>query len=358
MPFVIKEKLDDVVELISEGKNPTVSVRELLKWVLAERRGSFVVFMIKHHLKARNLITVPDFESAYLDSEVEFMIYDYNAVVADISTTIVSQSDTEEVIISATSDTTASTRYSSIEPAYKISRLEAANKPPTYIAPDATLEYAVTLMLANGFSQIPVMTSEREVKGIISWTSIGSRMALGKHDTVVREFMEPHQEMRPDGSIISAINIISQYDYVLIRQDDKRISGIITASDLNFQFKQISESFMLLSEIENYIRRLIEPKFTVEQLNLAKDPTDTDRIIESVSDLTFGEYVRLLENPERWNMLGLAISRKVFCEKIDQTRNIRNDVMHFDPDGIPDEDLKSLHEFSVFLQRLHSLNLL
>jgi CBS domain-containing protein len=34
------------------------------------------------------------------------------------------------------------------------------------IPPDSLVEEAVTLMLANDFSQLPVMTSERDVKGI------------------------------------------------------------------------------------------------------------------------------------------------------------------------------------------------
>ena len=35
-------------------------------------------------------------------------------------------------------------------------------------------------MLSNDFSQLPVMTGPRELKGIVSWKSIGSRLALDK----------------------------------------------------------------------------------------------------------------------------------------------------------------------------------
>jgi hypothetical protein len=40
---------------------------------------------------------------------------------------------------------------------------------------------------------------------------------------------------------------------------------------------------------------------------------------------------------------------------LDQVRDIRNDVMHFDPDGIPPDDLERLREFARFLQRLQSI---
>src|SRR5215470_9962753 len=63
----------------------------------------------------------------------------------------------------------------------------------------------------------------------------------------------------------------------------------------------------------------------------AGDPADPDRGIEDVSDLTFGEYIRLLENPKRWEKLTVKIDRKTFVEELKRVGRIRNDIMHFDP---------------------------
>jgi predicted transcriptional regulator len=357
MAIEIGDRLDEIVELIREGKKPSATVREILRWVVAERRGTYVVYLVRHELEERNLITEPDFESVYLDSEVEFVLSDYQPV----ESTVGESKSADDTLVEETAANDAvqniSIKYAHVEPAYKVSRLEASNRPPIYIAPDASISDAITIMLTNGFSQLPVMTSEREVKGVISWYSIGSKLALGKSGTAVRELMDDAQEIKYDDSIFLAIDVINQLDYVLVRGSDKKITGILTATDLNYQLKQVSESFMLLSEIENYIRKLIEPKFSKELLNLAKDPNDVERIIESVSDMTFGEYVRLLENQARWDMLGIKISRHIFCSKVDEARKIRNDVMHFDPDGIPADKLKSLRDFSAFLQKLHKFSL-
>jgi hypothetical protein len=38
-----------------------------------------------------------------------------------------------------------------------------------------------------------------------------------------------------------------------------------------------------------------------------------------------------------------------------KARGIRNDVMHFDPDPLPDSDLDALRHFAQFLQRLQTL---
>jgi CBS domain-containing protein len=216
---------------------------------------------------------------------------------------------------------------------------------------------AVTIMLANHFSQLPVMTSERDVKGVISWESIGTRMSLGKGSTLVKDLMDSPQEIRAELSIFQAIPIIAEHQYVLVRGAENRITGILTSSDLNVQFQQLAEPFLQLGEIENQIRQLIGDKLSLSELVEARDPNDQNRVVDSVDDLSFGEYIRLIENPARWAKLTLPIDRKTLCSKIEAVRVIRNDVMHFDPDGIPPEDLEQLRDFAKFLQRLQNVGI-
>ena len=42
-------------------------------------------------------------------------------------------------------------------------------------------------------------------------------------------------------------------------------------------------------------------------------------------------------------------------KRLEKIREIRNDVMHFDPDGLEDEDLNTLREFAQFLKRLRDV---
>lgn len=199
------------------------------------------------------------------------------------------------------------------------------------------------------------MTNERDVKGILSWTSIGSRLALGRTSDVVRELMDDSHEIRADASLFQAIPIIVEHQYVLVRGSDNKISGIVTATDLSLQFGQLAEPFLLLGEIENHIRRILGENFSADELKMVGDPSDKDRKIEDVADLTFGEYIRLLENEERWEKVSISVDRLTFCKQIDEVRLIRNDVMHFDPDGIPESDLDKLRHSARFLQRLQTM---
>jgi len=240
------------------------------------------------------------------------------------------------------------------DPTFRIGKLESANNIPITVTPDSTLLQAITLMMFHDFSQLPVMQGEREVKGVISWESIGKRKALNLPCEKVRDCIETVvPEVSSESSLFSAIDLIVKHGYVLVRQPpERKISGIVTTTDLSLQFRQLAEPFLLVGEIENYVRRLIGGRFTIEQLSSVRSPNDSSLIISTVADLNFGEYVRLLEKPEYWESLQMPVDRTIFIRKLDRVRELRNDVMHFDPDPFAEEDLQMLRLFANLMRVL------
>lgn len=241
------------------------------------------------------------------------------------------------------------------DPTYTINRLEAANRPLRWISPNASVMEAVTIMSFNNFSQLPVMTTPREVKGVVTWQSIGvAKLARGRKADFVREVMEPPRELLSTDSIFHAIPVIVQKNYALIRGSENRITGIVTVSDLSLHFQQLSEPFLLLGEIENHIRGIIGDRFSLEQLESLREPGDAARSIVGAASLTFGEYIRLLEQPDRWTKIGLALDRVTFCEQLKTVRKIRNHVMHFAPSaaGLTLDDLGVLRDVVGLLRML------
>jgi hypothetical protein len=202
------------------------------------------------------------------------------------------------------------------------------------------------------------MQGERDVKGVITWEGIGARLALGKTGHEVREFMSSPQVVTSDKSLFVAVEVVAHHQYVLVQKADRTISGIITATDLTRQFQQLTEPFLLLGEVEQHVRKLIGGRFTTEELKGACDPADSGRPIETVANLTIGEYIRLLESPQNWEKLELQIDRAMFIEQLQNIRRIRNEVMHFDPDPASTEDLASLRRFVAFMQSLGELDAL
>ena len=135
-----------------------------------------------------------------------------------------------------------------------------------------------------------------------------------------------------------------------MRGEDNSITGIVTASDVSHQFIQLASPFLLIGEMEGHLRRLIHGKFTVEELRGAAE--HSGKPVDGSADLTFGGFCRLLENPDHWGRLNLNIDRKAFVKHLDSVRELRNDVMHFAPDGLSQEETKKLQDLVRFFRDL------
>lgn len=346
------QRVVEIADQLKANQTPSQeTVRTLLSWFGAQKRGSWIRRHVRATLKKLDIATVPDFDSVHIDGLVRFVSLSGVEQPADApSDTPLTEAAPEAVV----EDELVSSGTIS-DPTYRISRFASADRALVTVRHDTPLNEVTTLMLLHDYSQLPVMTSEREVKGVVSWASIGQRLVLGTSCTTARDCMEQHREVQANVSIFAAIDAIEQHQYVLVRGTDNRITGIVTTSDLSRQFQQLAEPFLLIGEIENQIRTMIEGKFKKKELAAIRDPTDADRGVETVADLTFGEYKRLLEYPEHWRKVNQVIDRKSFIDRLDQVREIRNEVMHFDPDGLPDKELDMLRDFVRFLRRIKEL---
>jgi CBS domain-containing protein len=363
---LIPERLREIAEQLRTGVKPEPkTVRQLLSVFNAERRGSYKVGKIRRALDGLGLVTDLDFENIWIDAAIEFRLRsephkeserapDSTIAVPDVGE-VREQLARPEPMTEIPVETPTVTSSRITDPTYRIGKLPAANQPIVSVTLDEDVTQAVTKMMKWDYSQLPIMQGVRDVKGVISWRSIGSRLALGAPCAKVRDCRDSHREVSADTSLFHAIPAIIEDGYVLVRADDKTISGIVTESDLSLQFQQLSEPFLLLGEIEQHVRKLIEGKFALSDLQDAKDPADVQRLVERVADLTLGEYIRLLENSNRWTMLKVNIDRAIFIAELKEVKRIRNDVMHFDPDPLGESELSTLRSFVRLLQRLDEI---
>ena len=141
----------------------------------------------------------------------------------------------------------------------------------------------------------------------------------------------------------------------LVQENDNKISGIVTATDLSDQFRKLSEPFLMIREIEGHLRNLIGANFEIsnikEVLSEILSEDDLDKI-SGVEDLSFGNYWYILENAGRWAKTGLNVDRVQFINLMKAVNDVRNDAMHFRPKGLSDENIAILNEAASFLQRL------
>jgi len=232
--------------------------------------------------------------------------------------------------------------------------LRAANNPPVYVNRDTELSKAFTIMMINDFSQLPIMQGERTVEGYISWRTIGEALALRRECNTVRDCMDKLVTILDDTEpLLNAVNAIARKDFILVRSKDNRIVGLVTASDITTSFYALAEPFFLIAQIEHSLRQIIDQYFNQEEIQAAKDPSDENRTVNNASDLTFGEYLRLLENEKNWERLNkYPISRDVLLSQLRIVKDIRNGIMHFRPNGLPYEKVQTLRNMLSFLEHL------
>ena len=322
----LKSVADRMKGDVAKGAAPRpeqLTVRELLAKFDYQRRSDWINNHIRNGLERFKLRTDQDVTSAWIDLPITIEL-DSDAPDA---------SDTPHIS----------------DPTRRVGALPAANRPPANVKPESPLKEATTKMQMNGYSRLPVMKTDREVSGIVTWESIGTRLALGFDCTYVRQCMEPPEVIPADTRLFDAIRKVSEHGYVLVQGADKTVTGIVTATDLAHLFGELARPFLFIGEIEGHLRNLIHGKFTLDQLQAA---SGEERPIEGSADLTFGGYRRLLENKDNWERLNLDIDRAEFIRHLDAVRRIRNEVMHFNPEGLDGNQRKTIRNVARFFDHL------
>jgi CBS domain-containing protein len=339
---MITDSFRPILEQIAQtGETVVTTPRSLLGHYGYVRRGRWINGAIRSAMRSHGVASVPDFETAYIDGEIALQRLEAPPMAADRESA--NQNPTGPLLLSGGSVP---------DPVSRIRLLAAANRTPISVRRDHGVREAVTLMLINDFSQLPVMGNERDVYGMISWRSIGRARALNRPAEFVRDCMEEAAEIPDHAAMLEAIALVGSREAVLVRGADRRIVGLVTTSDLSLEFRTQAEPFLLLAEIENHLRRLIDGRYSRETIEAAQDVRDSTREVEDVSDLTFGEYIRLLQDPVNWAVLGVDLDRSHFCSRLDRVRGIRNDVMHFNPDGTSEGELEILRDTVRLLQQM------
>jgi hypothetical protein len=236
-----------------------------------------------------------------------------------------------------------------------VGHLKLAKKKPVCVRPTATIPEAITLMMMHDFSQLPVMIGERTVKGIFSWKSLGQKLALKQKCNYVKDAMEEAVIINVNRSLFDAARLVAESDCKLIRDDQEVISGILTSYDLSVNFAERSEPFLLLEQIEKHVRRYVENKLSVSEMQEAPRSPSPERSVPDGSRLSFGDYVRILQRPDRWKKTGLSLDQTLFVKKLDEIRLIRNKVMHFNPNGLGQDDMQKLRKFAALLRQVQQL---
>jgi predicted transcriptional regulator len=331
-----QEVLEDAARR-PRGNLKRLSVRDLLGLWGAKRRGYWVVDRIERDLAKAGLITDPPFTKVWIDTPIDLIPVEQSPGTSDGPSSLrVFKSEPHE-------------EEANVEVGLQVRSLKSASAGITDVGPDTDLLFAQSLMLRHDYSQLAVLSSPRDLRGAISWESIAQ--ARLKHDSPrTSDCIIRAQSVRLDDDLLPLIPLINDSGFVFVLADDKTVTGIVTPSDVTTEFQQIARPFFLMGEIERRLRQGLARRFTTEELAEMVDPSDESREVESVDDLTLGEYVRVLENPDRWKRMDWPADRRVFMTALREVREVRNEIIHFSPDPLEEERVEALRLFIRWLR--------
>lgn len=279
MTMNVREDFLEIVKEIQVNKNKEfeMSPRDFLSYFHYKKRTKDNNARIDNFLSSNNLETIPHYATIGIDGCIKLK---HKAKAK-------SKSDSDPIL--------------------QINILPSANKPPITINRDSKLSDAIKLMIMHNYSQLPVMNNPKSVAGLISWGTIGIGITNGNTSKEVKDFIKSEVViLELDTPFQEAIKTVMKEKIVLVQRKDKSLSGIVTLTDISSQFFTLTKPFLLFNKIENLIRLLLDKNFLLEDL---KSICIEDEQTESIDDLSFGQYIRLIESETNWQKLNLNINQ-------------------------------------------------
>ncbi|MGH3763062.1 CBS domain-containing protein [Actinophytocola sp.] len=339
------EYLSDIGEQLRAGEAITITVRELLRHWNARNRGTRITRRIEKDIGSHGLKTFPHFRDVALDTPVRFSIVDdeHEAKLPD-----------ESVLKMHTLASTDSDPDEDETPqiGLKVGNLPSALGGITSVTPESTVEQAITLMQIDDFSQLPVLsTNKRKLEGAVTWKSI----AIARHidpRAILRHCVIDAPEISYDQELVDVLSVLQSVGFVFVRNEVNEVNGIVTATDLAHAYGDMATPFFLIGELDQLLRHIVRSCIPLAEVVALCDSSGS-REITSFDQLTIGDYERTLQNPGAWERLNTKLDRALFCARLGTLREIRNDIMHFNPEDIPTNTVEMLRN----LLRMIRLNM-
>jgi hypothetical protein len=344
------EFLDSALKAAESGSPRQITVRELIGIWGSRARDFGVNERVNADLNNRGLTTRPDFRAVTLDNSISVILT--TQMPGDGPSAVIADKPSETLEVAQLTITADDDDDVSWDHGLTIGNLPSASKIVSSVAPDATFEQAITVMIIEDYSQLAVMSGPRNLKGAVSWKSI-AKARNANPDAKLSAAIFRAAEVPYTADLISTLPLIQSREFVFVLGADRSVTGIVTLADVVEVYGQMASPFFMIGRIDQRLRRIIEAAFSIKTI-VALCDSDGERSLDGYDQLTMGDYQRLLENPDCWDNLGWALDRRLFSARLTEIAQIRNNLMHFNNDPIPDDMVFMLQNFLDLLQEYGS----
>jgi predicted transcriptional regulator len=242
---------------------------------------------------------------------------------------------------------------------YQVQQIIEGKGKPVSVVKDDTVSHALSLMIENDFSQLPVVTGNSETispetdspEGMVTYEGIlrGIRNFKAKiSDLKVRDVMVAAPMYSLEEDLFDILDRLKETNAVLITQDrgaGPNLVGIVTSYDTAEYFRNRTEDLMRVEDIELMVKEFIKAAYSnemgelnqkalndvVTQITAYKRSNTQSETIPSFDDLTLGDYISLLLFKDIWTFVEpfFGVQKGFVNELLQAVREIRNALAHF-----------------------------
>lgn len=313
--------LEEASAAAEAGQALRLNVTELLDHWNSKGRDDSVSERIAADLDNHGLLSTPDFRDVTLETTVRI-----------VSAAAAGRDETEDTKGPAVPPGGTESSGKRADVGLRLGNLASALGGVVWVSPNATSDEAVTLMLLHDFSQLAVMTGPRKLYGAISWKSLASAQNQDRTATLA-DAIEPRVTLPFSTELIDALPEIENSDFVFVRGPDETVSGIVTAADVVHAYGGLATPFFLIGELDQMLRAVVARHCDLDEVRSLC--IGGEARIQAFDDLAMGDYVQIFSNESQWFRLGWRLDRVTFHRQLDDLRQIRNTVTHFNPDPLP-----------------------
>jgi CBS domain-containing protein len=231
--------------------------------------------------------------------------------------------------------------YESAPMLFSISELIDEHEELLCVQKETKIHDALTLMVENDFSQLPIIDENNHLTGVITeqsilhtYLSVGNSVSL--FDLDVTNCQTDPITIHHEASIFEALELLEK-TYAVIVIEHKEPVGIITDYDTTTFFRNYSEGLITIQGIELTLRKYIESILSNDKLMQAAltkafgmDRIDHTKTAKEYDELSFGDHIQLIISEDNWGRFEEFFApKKMFSSFMGEVRDIRNKIAHF-----------------------------
>lgn len=258
---------------------------------------------------------------------------------------------------------------------YQVQQLIEGKGQPVTVSKADTLAKALSIMIENDFSQLPVVRKEQGAEipeGMITYESTirAIRNFGASIDKLhVRDVMINAPVYNVDDELFDILDELKDTNAVLIIEGAYELTGIVTNYDVAEYFRNRTEDLMWVEDVELMLKEFI--KSNHQKSNSEVDVQKLDATIakslpyllkengyqgkkKNFDDLTLNDYILILVQKDTWSDYHILfqVERDYLINLLNGVRDVRNALAHFRGEITP-EDRDRLKFAANWFTRIH-----